>query len=1303
MSGLRVKSSTARAATLGGLTTQTNNIPRRASPRLNVDLTPPARSQRNDQLNVQVPSTKRGSIIASKGICVMRPEIILAMRMQPAYVGDTGFITTPVGKMLAIQMSARDIRAENIDSFVQQLRADSVAADIIEQLLSAFTNQLSGAELDIGFLVNTFAAFDAVTAVFSMKDHVRELRDGMTQFIDRRQSTLYDIEELFVDHMGFTRDGFRTFTDTKLIKQLLFDLGNAVRRYTPELFGIVDPDRQGDTDPFTIDRTTSFTGGRFTFDVANFGSTNVVRNAFDVNIFNRFIDSLPRERNDRMKLLAVTMSRVLAASSALGSRSIQAELRRLNITVSDHDPINDMLGVPGASIIDESNIPGSLDILTRFVDNDQDVVLPFERRFIVGDARSYIPGDDYFFDGLTADPEKLNPQRMIDFARSTTATISSTMNVLEMFSHVDSNYVRTLFGARSVLTGTSIYVAMLNAVGELLSSTRANDTKLRNLMFVIATFNVAQTDRHVRHLLFQLMFIAVVYEDLHRPTSQQIELVDTISNNEVKTYGDLPALRGYVGQVVSGDVIAEVDVGASSTKTGIAVVETAYRHVQQLVIDAVFDVLISGVNGVAGNLSNSVNATHMNAASSSILKFERPTGGKLLDDDFRNVLLRIARVVDKFDDAAARGTAVGDVRHRVHQLRDGTTNYMKLSASVRFMMGFELGAIALGSYNLATFVGVEQGDIVSIRFDRSRFNTMQSVASRMNVTKMSIGKDAMTSQREGRNEPHVKQTAQIAAQYGAVDVIFEDELSREFELVKLALGRDLDVVRSMILTLRAFSSALDKATAKAKLFFSTPARASAPSVFSPASGSNKQRTPRRSLINAQYVYDAKTAADQAERHARHAMMTRQQVGLAHVRLQDVKHALSSDALFNDESQVSRDVKNALWSMLSENTLRGVDGADTRVLSIGIPAGFARSLEGADYFNVSNAQGYVDRELDVVNVDVHRRDCVDDNIVFLPKQFTFELSRFVSSTSFNNIPGSAEIPARFDKVIENVTMTDVSAFNDLSKQEQTLTTVIASDRYRFMTREDRIMMIKNHVTSYLLSVYTRMLTGLDCREDAFLIEPDAVKDQADTATSTAFAKLAERVVIMGGGRSVADLRSTYPEFDDMLTAIEEGELQPGIIQQAVVYDRSSLTKGNAIVSGNLVDLAKLGSSRSMLTAGERLRRTITSPKLFERVFHVAVDPYSFEVDLDRTASTAMGRLALEQAITAGRITNVDGRLMTRRPTSNSTTEVLQYFVVLSQYAEVARQVGNTSSRPTRATKRLRPPRKTRQQTPARKAK
>jgi len=86
-------------------------------------------------------------------------------------------------------------------------------------------------------------------------------------------------------------------------------------------------------------------------------------------------------------------------------------------------------------------------------------------------------------------------------------------------------------------------------------------------------------------------------------------------------------------------------------------------------------------------------------------------------------------------------------------------------------------------------------------------------------------------------------------------------------------------------------------------------------------------------------------------------------------------------------------------------------------------------------------------------------------------------------------------------------------------------------------------------------------------------------------------------------------------------------------------------------------------------------------LFERVFNIAVDPFAFEIDVDKTQSTVAGRAAFSRLIRQKRL-NVKSDRETgktsaylKRITKNMDIAIDQYFVVIERYDATQKKVKN----------------------------
>lgn len=1326
-----------------------------------------------DALKLQSTRVRRARVVAEKGVSTFRPEVVAGVRFRPAYEGHDGSTMTPVGELIELQMAARNIRVDNINAFVQELKEDEQVASLLRQLESEYNDRLEQAKVDVEYLLGSYIAIDQAVRSLDIVGQMNQLR---LHAVRASGGDVFDLKDLFVGHLGYSELGFNRFTNTKVFGQLAFDLGNSVRRYTPELFGIVDADRPHDYDPYRYDRTVSLSNGQFTFDISDFGDEDQVANAFDVKFFNRFVGSLPRERADRVKLLSVTISRLVGTSAALGSPAVQADLQRLGIDAGGVDPVVDVVGIPGQTIMDEPNRDRSLVGLSYVFDNDvNDVVLPMERRYIIDRAdRRYVPGVDYFFDGLVGrEGEDFDLTRFVDYSRGFQTGATRALNVLEACARTDTPHVRQLYGdAAGKLRADNIYRNALSTLADVLTLVQDGDPRSKNYLFIFALFELAQADKKLRNLMFQLAALTVIFNDLRRTDVENIGIINSMRSNEVRKYRDFPSLFGYVGRVVAADNIFEdIDIGEIETTHDTNAVEAAYRQVQRLVIDRAFLLLSQRSNTgtvvalskksaqgkqvakqqLQGFASKGTKATIVGSiAATQVFNIERPDFDQSFDDDFRAVMFSIARFIDDFEDAAAlggggSGRLVGNKHLRSD--RSGRSRYLSVSSSTRFLMGYELMATLLGSFDYARFGDFDQEkDVVGVVWSKTRLRTVAkaAVSSFISLSAASAVQhvDLQQTVHVGDSLQQVKEGAGAVNKFigsvtGEADDELVRELEREFRAVRGALVQDRQVIRSMTLNMRSIVSSVERALDDVTTHFNVPNRTfdefnfnltatsathSGAKVYNliPIKTKASKRATRSSYNRTYNIIGTQIApVNVREKEARRIMVSKQQAALSIVQLRNIAvhdmkysptqlHAVSSTGIsdagakstspgvqsvssaglsekdvFVDGGRIRRDVQEALKSMLALDRFCGDRARDVKLLSVGIPAGFSDRLEDSDLLRVADRTGaQADRELDVVTVDVHMRDIIEDDVVFKPRKFPFEMSRFVSAFSFEGADSRHSprdgIRTYSDVLASGVRMMDVSSLSLGNVRGQFGRDFMTDERYSFMPDDVRREVLYNHVTSFLLSVYVKMLTGMDLREDTFLVEPEGPTFQSAPTTTGAFQSIAARLIEKSGSSlQLEDLRNSYPEFDRLISSIEAGEHFPGVLEEHRVYDTASLPEADALLSQDLVDLARLNGIHSSLTGGERLARKVSSPKLFERLFHVAVDPYDFKVDVEETQSTTAGAEALRRLRLDGRLVEASdpttGRTVAQlvRPGSGDDVVAVQFYAVVSRYVPPSR--------------------------------
>jgi hypothetical protein len=1252
LTGLKLKVNAAvGTASAGGLTTQPRSITGRMNNAVTGGVTgiiqrTSLNSGDTDVLNTHVLKTKRQSFIAASGLNAFRPEIVLGTRFEPVYDSAEPLLTE-AGEMLNVQMAVRDVRMNNMISFVEKLSADEDTATIIDELSHMYTEQLTAIRDDVRFMADAYRIIDAVCRRLNICGNNDALRRIANDMLDDDGDVL-DIRSLFVQRLGFSHAGFDAFTNTKIFGQLMFDMCNGVRRYTYKLFDIVDTDRLSDVDPIKYDRTIAQPTNRFTFDISNFGDQEDITNAFTVTTFGRFAESMPNAHVDKLKLLAVTLSRLYSASAALGANSVQADLRRLNVSTDVDDPFVDVIGIPGMTALDDIDDNNSVLGLTQINDQNIGVVLPFERRFIVNrHGRRFTPGDDYFFDGLVGS-DTFDITRIIRFEGAFERRLTATMNIIEASTRVDTPYTRQQYGSRRhKLTAKTIHNDAVRLLADITTSIIGGGQRSKNYLFIVAVITMAQRDKHLKYLLFQLSFVATLHTLLSDNTVH-FEFIDDMMRNELKTFGSLPMLANFTANipVAEAGVFKEVNVGELRTAGSSTVaVGAAYRQLQKLVFDHVFNALSQHVH----------QQTYVAGVTTPVIQFDRPSADQTFDDDFAYIMTSVARLTDALEDEAGSQGSIGRFRKRAHLSRNrtGKSRYMNVSTSVRYLLSFELFTSLLSSVDIA------------------KLGTLNVIDN--SVTVLHVGSDILR-----------KLTSTMMPSEGGMTSTDQhvNNFMTQLAVVNESLTLDLETIRSMTLNMRALTRMLDDAVDNMTAFFtshgSDVARVFDGSDPRPARiGRRRRQTSRRppQILRARRIGKR---LNNEQRLARSALLTRQQLALAIVKLNDLslsnvkaspnrrRQGTAPDAadIFVDGSRVTSGVKSALHSLMLDPRFR--TKGHMKILSVAVPSGLAEQL--AD--EIASAQnGDIDRETDVVVVNVHMRDMIENDVIFKPRSFVFELSRFVSAWSFDR---QVETRAqKFSSVISDVNMFDASSFSIDTLRGQSHSELLVDQRYTFMSMSDVESMTENHLISYLLSVYIRMMTSIDVREEAFhIVNPaDVVVD--DSHTVALYAELAEKLVERSNSdMSLDELRGKFPAFNNMLTLLEAGELQTGVFEQQTIFDQITAAGLGVVLAHEVTDIAKLSTSRSTLTGGERLRHVVTSPKMFERVFNIAVDPFDFIIDVGRTCSTTSGKSAYDRLLRTDVITATpDVRLRRTQPGRSIVAD--QYFVTLSRYSPITR--------------------------------
>jgi hypothetical protein len=351
-------------------------------------------------------------------------------------------------------------------------------------------------------------------------------------------------------------------------------------------------------------------------------------------------------------------------------------------------------------------------------------------------------------------------------------------------------------------------------------------------------------------------------------------------------------------------------------------------------------------------------------------------------------------------------------------------------------------------------------------------------------------------------------------------------------------------------------------------------------------------------------------------------------------------------VIDDAASLTPNLRAAFYGVMSQAGFSRSEAASDRVLSVGLPIEFSKRLK--QYISASNSKKTPAqrKQNDIVNVCVYKIDVHNSSIVFKPQRFMFELSRFVVRNDLRYL----QLPDRptMDDIIRSIPTRDYSplrntvydplSYYKLDKSTKTYASETFFDQsYDFLTDAQKHDILKNHIVSYMLEVYVRIMTGMTVGDHHFdLIEQPKLYD----------GQIAKMLL---------DRLSLYLT-DDASSTFDVSQKQYAAASSGV----STISYASNVVT-NMSDPVAL-SNRLLF------------PKQFDRIFNVIIDPDAFEIDVAQTCATKQGTQALEQAVAGNDVTvsidltNVANYSYAERKRNGGDLRMEKYFVTIETYGE-----------------------------------
>jgi hypothetical protein len=1163
------------------------------------------------------------------GVSKERPEILMMTDFLPVYKGRSLRLSS-AGSMMDVQVAARNLKIENYARLKKQLEDNEDTEPFISDINDRWKSQVKQAKEEVQFLS-------------SMISTMKSAKDVMNVRNARTESGSRTMKSLFVGELQFTEDGFNSFSNTKILSQLLFDMRIASSLYSPLLFDAKDQDREGDKDSIEIDKTFSLNDGKFAFDIENFRSTaNSIINMANMSDHADLVSSLPSDPNDRIKLLLMVISKEMRVSVGLSNRTLLKPLEDTFGGSSIGDPFIDIIGEPGDRITDIPQGEGSLSSLLRFIGDDNTIVLPFEQKFITDENdRTYVPGSSYLVDSILQKDPKFDITRLRTFRDNFETRVSDATQIMNGMLSLNK---------RTPLRADVMYKRVLQDMKTAFDN-ELNDFKASTLM---ALFKAANTDMELKSMLFQfMMLMGFTPGTLARPVgsggggNSLTSPFSLVKKAELEKFSDF------------SHIITILDPFEESTPTsdGDKIVAAMTQLAERISNRALQVIEKSSTNFIPGEGQSPPNSYDKSAISDA-----------LLDPNSNYLFLAIIRFIRDIDKEG------GSTKKALIDDGTGRTRFNQLSITTRAAFAFELYSALYAAYSKSEILGSIsfnnhfelEKDIQKIKINSMIFGFAEDEASKLaNKPKIFGGKASpgllLPTNQTGKNlnitkieEERLQQIYTVLGTFGGLLAVL---IFTSLNDISRKLRAEDDFLRTLVaftkVSMQRTKGSLNKLI---KFFKPNGPNKNALADFSTGPDANE----KAAMLSEAQVNLAQAEVNEMDTDNIHTM------GRPRDPVNPLKSFKSPDNKrfskpFLDDSDVPARVVDAMYSLFRRSKYRDKFASDVKILTVGIPAGFMAGLRARVDVDDSEPDDFSLTEDDVISINVYKRDLELEDVVFKPKRFIFEMSRFVARSKFATSKRVLANPWNFQKNFDAAT----------GKLAQT-SNITVDERYSFLEPEDRFELSENHMISYLLGTYIKVMTGISTKEIDYLANQDITSDPFDDETRTLFRNLVDKHIsgLAGKTLTLESLAAENRQFASLLKKLDNFEVIQSSVEQINNVSVDAEEGASIEVTQDIIDFMSLFSPNSFLAGVSARRKKALSPKLFERIFSLPVDPGEFDIDEAETNSTKFGRIALANLQTSRQIikaTNEDGEEVLRvlpKTTRDNSVVYDEFFVTIS---------------------------------------
>jgi len=192
------------------------------------------------------------------------------------------------------------------------------------------------------------------------------------------------------------------------------------------------------------------------------------------------------------------------------------------------------------------------------------------------------------------------------------------------------------------------------------------------------------------------------------------------------------------------------------------------------------------------------------------------------------------------------------------------------------------------------------------------------------------------------------------------------------------------------------------------------------------------------------------------------------------------------------------VVSILKSFFKGQEYSSIKGYNKQIMTVGIPQGLLRELNNK-FKTKAESLGKLSQQKsnDIFKILIYKIDLLNDEIVYSPKEFLFEVSRFpVKTYSKISDVSNMEISSDFETSLYKLFSTrDYSIYSvkdgaELFIESKPILNIAeafkSADYSQFLSDVEKFSILKNHIVSFVLENYLQIISGMQFNESPFIL-------------------------------------------------------------------------------------------------------------------------------------------------------------------------------------------------------------------------